>query len=286
MLEINQLSRQMGGQTVLDSISAQLQPGQVVALVGKNGSGKTTLLHTLLGFALPDSGQVTLWGQSAADSSGAIRQRIGFVPQQDDLLEQLTVAQHLRLFSQFYPDWDNTLAQRLVVEWELPAKQPIARLSLGQRQKLSIVLAIAHHPALLVLDEPAASLDPLARRQLLTELIEIAATEQTAILYSSHLVGDLERIASHVWLLQQGRLTVNAELDALKENIWRLQLTPGQSVPAIAGLRQLSLRSSPGYQTLTVQQLVAGALPQLLAVLQPLHTEQLGLEEIFLELHA
>jgi ABC-2 type transport system ATP-binding protein len=159
-------------------------------------------------------------------------------------------------------------------------------LSLGQRQKLSIVLALAHQPELLVLDEPAASLDPLARRQLLTELIEIAATEQTAILYSSHLVGDLERIASHVWLLQQGRLTVNAELDALKENIWRLQLAPDQTVPAIAGLRQLSLRSAPGYQTLTVQQLVAGALPQLLAVLQPLHTEQLGLEEIFLELHA
>jgi ABC-2 type transport system ATP-binding protein len=286
MLDINQLSRQLDGQTVLAAISAQLQPGQVVALVGKNGSGKTTLLHTLLGFALPDSGQVTLWGQPAAECSGAIRQRIGFVPQQDDLLEQLTVAQHLRLFSQFYPDWDNTLAQRLLVEWELPAKQPIARLSLGQRQKLSIVLALAHQPELLVLDEPAASLDPLARRQLLTELIEIAATEQTAILYSSHLVGDLERIASHVWLLQQGRLTVNAELDALKENIWRLQLTPGQPVPAIAGLRQLSLRSAPGYQTLTVQQLVAGALPQLLAALQPLHTEQLGLEEIFLELHA
>lgn len=285
MLDIKQLSRQIGGKVILDQISAQLAPGQVVALLGKNGSGKTTLLHTLLGFALPTSGSVRLWGTEAAQTDGTLRQRIGFVPQQDDLLPYATGRQQLALFRRFQPHWDNALCDRLVREWEIPLEIQQQNMSLGQRQKLSIVLALCHQPELLVLDEPVASLDPIARRQLLSELIQLAAGQDTAMLFSSHLVGDLERVASHVWLLQQGRLHINAELDTLKESVCRLRLPLQQQLPTLRGVRLLRQQTDALGQSVSLQQLEAGAFQQLLPVLAPLATEYLSLEDIFLELH-
>lgn len=286
MLQIQQLELQRGEHRILRQLNAELNAGQTVALLGKNGAGKTSLMHTILGFTPASGGNISLWQTPVGEIGPDIRQQIGFVPQQDDLLPHATAAQQLELFRRFQPRWDQALATRLVQDWEIPLQTPQHKLSLGQKQKLSIILALCHQPALLVLDEPAASLDPIARRQLLTELINIAEAQQTAILFSSHLVADLERVASHVWLLQDGQLRINMELDQLKENICRLELKPEQQLPVCAGIKILRQQRDALSHTATVQQTQAGALAQLLAQAKPLHCQYLSLEEIFLELHA
>lgn len=176
-VSLHNLQRKLDSTLILKGISAEVLPGQVIALLGKNGSGKTTLLETILGFGFPSTGSASLWDVAATDIAGDIKQRIGFVPQQDELLSSLTGKEHLRLFKSFRPRWNQQLVDRLTIEWTIPMDLNTGKMSVGQRQKLSILLALAHEPELLILDEPVASLDPIARRQFLQQLVDIAADE-------------------------------------------------------------------------------------------------------------
>ena len=208
-----------------------MNPGDVVALLGKNGAGKTTLLETLLGFSFPSFGGVEIWGQKATEINGDIKQRIGFVPQQDELLVGFNGNEHIELFKAFRPTWNQALVDRLVMEWEIPMDTPARKMSVGQRQKLSILLAIAHEPELLILDEPVASLDPIARRQFLQQLVEIAADENRAVIFSTHIVSDVERVANQVWMLRNGALAYQGELDELKESIAKITIFSREALP-------------------------------------------------------
>src|SRR5690606_13122762 len=159
---------------VLHDISTQVNPGDVVGVIGKNGAGKTTLLETLLGFSPPSKGSARIFGQDCLRMSAEVKARIGFVPQQDELLPTLDGRRQLALNASFYPRWDTALIDRLAGEWELPLDRRANTLSGGERQKLSTLMALGNNPDLLVLDEPVASLDPLARRRFLQQLLEIA----------------------------------------------------------------------------------------------------------------
>jgi ABC-2 type transport system ATP-binding protein len=218
ILALDRLVKRYGSVPVLNGITAVVERGDVVGLLGLNGSGKTTLLETALGLAIPDEGSVTLFGQSAsAMQDEKIKHRIGFVPQQDELIETLKGAQFLDLVSKFYARWNGTLIDRLAREWSVPLDKPPHKMSVGERQKLSILAALGHEPDLLVLDEPVASLDPVSRRRFLQELIDMTSGGDRTILFSTHLVGDVERIASRVWILKGGHLLVDEPLDSLKE---------------------------------------------------------------------
>jgi ABC-2 type transport system ATP-binding protein len=232
VVHMSHLQRQLDKVTILKNINAQVNPGDVIALLGKNGAGKTTLLETLLGFGFPSFGSVTLWGVDATDMEGDVKQRIGFVPQQDELLPGFNGREHLDLFKSFRTHWNQALVDQLVAEWLIPMDISVRKMSLGQRQKLSILLAIAHEPELLVLDEPVASLDPVARRQFLQQLVDIAADERRAIIFSSHIVSDMERIANQVWMLQNGELAYQGGLDELKESIARITIASDDNLPA------------------------------------------------------
>lgn len=188
-VSLNNVQRNLGGVTVLKGISAQVLPGQVVALLGKNGAGKTTLLETILGFGFPSAGDAKLWGVAATDIDCDTKPRLGFVPQQDELMQGLNGWEHLALFKAYYPHWNQMLVDKLITEWLIPMDSTVGKMSLGQRQKLSILLAIAHDPELLVLDEPVASLDPIARRQFLQQLVDIAADSSRSVIFSTHIVG-------------------------------------------------------------------------------------------------
>ena len=196
ILHLARLAKGFDGVPVLKGISADVYRGDVVGLLGLNGAGKTTLLETALGFAVPDEGSVELFGQpSSALADENLKHRIGFVPQQDELLEQVKGSEYLSLISKFYPRWNADLIRRLASDWDVPLGVRIYKLSVGQRQKLSILTALGHEPELIVLDEPVASLDPLARRKFLQELIDIVSDGRRTILFSTHIVSDLERIA-------------------------------------------------------------------------------------------
>jgi len=286
VIQLQDLQRQVGGVGVIRGITAHVQPGDVVALLGKNGAGKTTLLETILGFGLPAYGSASLWGVKAADIGGTIKQRIGFVPQRDELLSGLSGWQHLEMFRSFRTSWNEDLVQKLVIQWLIPMETRVAAMSVAQRQKLSILLAFAHEPELLVLDEPVASLDPIARRQFLQQLIEIASDEQRTIIFSTHIVSDVERVANKVWMLSDGRLHYQGDLDHLKESVVRVSILAEQPLPRSLGLPD-TIRSSVQDKRATVS--LMDWHPQLKAQLEQqfnaqVEVENLSLEDIFMEL--
>ncbi|MDF3012811.1 MAG: transporter ATP-binding protein [Cellvibrio sp.] len=287
-VSLNNLQRQFGGVTVLKGISTQVLPGQVIALLGKNGSGKTTLLETILGFGFPSAGAAMLWDIAATKIDGDIKQRIGFVPQQDELLPSLTVQEHLNLFKAFRTHWNQALVDKLVAEWQIPLRIQSGKMSVGQRQKLSILLAIAHEPDLLVLDEPVASLDPLARRQFLQQLVDIATDEQRAVIFSTHIVGDVERVANQVWMLRDGSFDYQGELDILKESIARVTLVADQPFPSTINLPHVLNQKIQGNRAVfTFSAWETGREQQLAQQFSArVQVESLGLEDIFLEMNS
>ena len=287
ILEINSLQRAFKGRQVLQDITASAAQGDVIALLGKNGAGKTTLLETILGFALPEQGEVRLFGTLSTEIGANEKQRIGFVPQQDELLEQLSPCEHLELFRDFQPGWDQSLCERLCQSWDIPMAKRISALSVGQRQKLSIILALCHKPKLLILDEPVASLDPIARRQFLTELVNITADQQSVILFSSHIVTDMERVANKVWLLKDRQLVWQDELDTLKESVVKLHIDAAQPLPDQLPLPHLLRQQVQGNKaTVTVKYWQSAEQTMIEQQLQAkIRVEHLNLEDLFLELH-
>ena len=207
-----------GAQPVLRGLDWTLEPGQVVGLLGRNGAGKTTLMEALLGLRDAQAGEVSLFGLPAARLDDAARARIGYVPQQGALFEELRAEELLAYFRSFYPRWNAAKVEGLLSRWEVPRHLPIARMSGGQQQRLSIIRALAHEPDLLVLDEPVASLDPLARRDFLREMVEQVLDRGTTVVFSTHILSDLERVAFNVAFLQAGRIVLQAPLDELLED--------------------------------------------------------------------
>ncbi len=289
-VSIHELCKSLGGRPVLKGISTQVRAGDVVGVIGKNGAGKTTLLETLLGFSPPTSGAAKIFGEDCLAMSAAAKARIGFVPQQDELLATLTGHRQLSLTSCFYPRWDEALIKRLAADWEVPLDRRAYSLSGGERQKLSTLLALGNRPDLLVLDEPVASLDPLARRHFLQQLLEIAADSERAVIFSSHIVSDLERVANRIWIVKDGQLLWDGETDSLKQSVRRLHIRARQRLPADLGLpRMLSARRGQDGMTATVsvRDLPDEELQATSARLDAhIDSEGLGLEDIFLEIHA
>lgn len=219
VIELRALTKSAGASQILRGITLDAAPGSVVGLLGKNGAGKSTLLDVLLGFAAPTSGEARVFGEASSRLSASCKARIGFVPQQDELMSLMTGRQHLALAASFHARWDHALIERLAREWEVPLDRRVGVLSGGERQKISTLLALGHRPDLLVMDEPASGLDPVARRAFMVTLLEIAAETNRTILFSSHIVSDIERVASHVWILREGAIAWQGELDALKESM-------------------------------------------------------------------
>jgi ABC-2 type transport system ATP-binding protein len=281
------LGKSFSGKPVLADVSFTVEPGDVVGVLGKNGAGKTTLLELVLGFTPATSGAVQLFGYDSHHLPGAAKARVGFVPQQDELVNQLTAGDQIGVIASFYPKWDDELVTRLCREWEVDLKQRVKNMSVGQRQKLSILLGLGHKPDVLILDEPVASLDPVARRQFLEQIIEVAADGNRSVVFSSHIVSDVERLANKIWILKDRRMYWQGDFDSLKDSIVRLHARSTQPLPASLSIpNALSVQRNGTTATATVRDWRAemhdGLAQQLGAEIE---VEQLTLEEIFLELH-
>jgi ABC-2 type transport system ATP-binding protein len=288
VISLRELGKVIGGKAILSDISVDMEPGSIVGLLGKNGAGKTSLIDVLLGFSPPSSGSSLVFGESSFTLPATTKRRIGFVPQQDELLDSLTGAQQLALNAALHPAWDGALIERLIREWQVPLDRRIQVLSGGERQKLATLLALGHEPDLLVLDEPASSLDPVARRQFLRELLEIAESPTRTVLFSTHIVSDLDRVASQVWIIRDGRLVWAGDLDTLKESVVRVTLLARDALPQHLGVDGAVSQRTDGRRAQLVltdwqderQRELAHRFGAEVMV------ERLGLEEIFLELHS
>ena len=192
--------------------------GSITGLLGRNGAGKTTLIHTALGLRKAKRGHSVLFGIEAWDAPPEIRKRVGFVPQDLRDFHWMTVSQCLSLVGGFYDRWDEELVGDLRRQWGLRDER-IGSLSPGLRQRVAVLLAVGHRPDLLVLDEPVASLDPGARRDFLRLIGDLNAETDQAVLLSSHICSDVERICSEVAILHDGRIAVHCGIDELKEDV-------------------------------------------------------------------
>jgi ABC-2 type transport system ATP-binding protein len=281
------LVKRFGGPAVLDDVSVTAGPGDIIGVLGKNGAGKTTLLEVILGFSPPSDGSAEVFGHESLRLPAAVKARIGFVPQRDELVEMMTGQQQLDVAACLHPRWNRDLVDRLARDWDVPRRERISRLSVGERQKLSILLALGHEPDLLVFDEPVASLDPMARRAFLQQLWDLASRGTKTVLFSSHIVSDLERAASTVWIIKDGRVGWQGPVDELKESVVRLHIHGRASLPATLDIpRVLSSRVDDSHAVVAVREWTPGGEQALARRLEAdVEVEPLGLEEIFVELH-
>lgn len=287
IIALSGLTKAFGKKQVLKGVDLEIPRGAVVGLLGTNGAGKSTLIKCLLGLFRASAGEVRILGEDPWSLSAEAKERIGYVPQELKLYPWMKVKHVVQYTGAFYPKWDAFWAEKLIDRWELPRNDRVGPLSAGQLQKLGLVLALGHHPELLILDEPVASLDPIARREFLRTLLEIAQDERHTVLFSTHITSDLDRVASHVALLQEGRITCHEELDGLKDRVKRLRIRAREELPygfTIPGALRSEVEGARALVTAT--HVSEESLEKLRREYDAEVTvENLNLEEIFLELH-
>lgn len=281
-LAVRGMTHSYGGRHALKDVDLVLPRGSVLGLIGRNGAGKSTLIRAMLGLLEPLQGDARVFGEPALRLSDAAKARIAYVPQQPEALAWLTAAQMFDYLSRFYPNWDHAFVERTMQRWKLPGSRVLAKLSPGERQRVDIIRALASQPDLLVLDEPAAALDPVARRDLLREVALRAGEGGGTVLFSTHIVSDLERAASEIAFLHEGRLLLHCGVDDTKERFARLWLPAGQSAAAPAHALSRH-RHDDGSLSVVIERGGDGRWPEA-ARLPGARVDALGLEDLFVEI--
>lgn len=286
-IELIDVSKAFGEKRVLTGVSLTVPTGAVVGLLGKNGAGKTTLLKCALGLFKPQRGEARVFGQPAWTLGASEKARLGYVPQTPLLYPWMRVGQIVDYTASFYPRWNHDYVDGLLRRWRLPRKDLVGPLSVGQQQRLAIVLALGHEPELLVLDEPAAALDPEARREFLNMLLEVAAGGRT-ILFSTHITSDLEHVAERIAIVQDGRIRLCEDLDALKDRVKRLHIHARSALPvevSVPGMLHVERSAAEPNEMLLSVERASDALVDDLSQRwgAAVDVEPLNLEDIFLE---
>ncbi|MEV6974734.1 ABC transporter ATP-binding protein [Kitasatospora sp. NPDC093806] len=237
-LQTSGLGKHYGRTQALQDCSLELPTGRIAALVGPNGAGKSTLLHLAVGLLRPDTGTVRVFGQDPHNNPGALAD-IGFVAQDTPLYPDFTAAELITMGGRLNRRWDAKVARDRLTRLGIPLDRPVGRLSGGQRAQVALGLALAKRPRLLLLDEPVAALDPLARHEFMQELMGAVGDYGTTVLLSSHLLADLERVCDHLVLLHTSRVQLSDPVDELLAAHRRLtgpRITAGSGVPGVAAV--------------------------------------------------
>jgi ABC-2 type transport system ATP-binding protein len=230
------LGKRYGSKWALEDCTIEVPEGSVTALVGPNGAGKTTLLQLAVGLTRPSAGDVTVLGLSPRDP--ALLARVGFVGQEHPLHRGFTVAETLKLGRKLNPGWDDALAHERLQRLDVPLDRTVGRLSGGQRAQVALTVAVAKRPELLLLDEPVASLDPLARREFLNALMEAVSETGLTVILSSHIVAELERVCDHLVILAQARAELTGPIDEIVAG-HRLLTGPRTEATAVARMHDV-----------------------------------------------
>jgi ABC-2 type transport system ATP-binding protein len=276
ILEAHALGMQYGRRGALTDCTLNIPPGHVVGLVGPNGAGKSTLLKLACGILNPTSGSISVLGKVPGSGPEQLA-RVGFLAQDAPVYANLSVADHLRLGAHLNPRWDQGFAERRIAQLDLDPKQKAGKLSGGQRAQLALTVAAGKQPELLLLDEPVASLDPLARREFLKHLMESVAESGTSVVLSSHLISDLERICDYLIVLVSSRVRLAGETDEVVATHHRIVCTRRQPDELPAGLDVVSAEHTDRQSTFVVRTDAHAPLPAGDWVAEPLSMEDLVL---------
>jgi ABC-2 type transport system ATP-binding protein len=238
VVEIRGLTREFGTKRALDNITLSVPRGMVYGLVGANGAGKTTLIRHVLGLLKAQSGSVRVFGRDPVHDPVEVLGRVGYLSEQGDLPGWMRIDELLRYTQAFYPTWDANYAEELREQFALDPAARVKNLSKGQKARAGLLVALAYRPELLLLDEPSSGLDPIVRRDILGAIVRTIADEGRTVLFSSHLLDEVERVSDCVAMLKEGRIVFSGSLDDVKQSHHRLTLRfdePRQHPPVIDG---------------------------------------------------
>jgi len=221
VVDVKDLSRSFGGKTALDGISFRATAGQVYGLVGSNGAGKTTLLKHLLGLWRAATGSVRVFGLDPVRDPVGVLSRVGYLSEERDLPEWMRVDELMSYTQAYHPTWDAKYARELLETFALDPAKKIKELSKGMRAQAGLIAAVAHRPELLILDEPSSGLDAVVRRDILDAVVRAVADDGRTVIFSSHLLDEVERMSDHVTMIQNGRVSLSGALDDVRRGYQR-----------------------------------------------------------------
>jgi ABC-2 type transport system ATP-binding protein len=238
VVTVTDLSRRFNRTVALDGVNLDVPRGGVFGLVGENGAGKTTLIKHLLGLLKAQTGTVRVFGLDPVREPVGVLARIGYLSEDRDLPDWMRLEELLRYLQPFYRSWDPGFAEELRIQFDLDPRARIKTLSQGQRARVGLLAALAYRPEFLILDEPSTGLDPIVRREILAAIIRTISEEGRTVLFSSHLLDEVERVSDHVALLDHGRIVLCEPLETIKASHRRLTLRfdePLASPPGLLG---------------------------------------------------
>lgn len=291
-IEIHDLVVKYGSKRAVDGLTFRVPAGTIFGFLGPNGSGKTTTIKTLLGFRPPDGGSARVLGYDVVSQSLQVRARVGYVSETNSLYDFLTIPQLCAFCRSLSPEWNQQVVDRYIGLFGLPPREKVGRLSKGMKSQLALSLALGGNPDLLILDEPTAGLDPLARHEFLNTLISEVAAEGKTIFFSSHMLSEVEVVADWVAIIRKGKLVLCDELDHLKQTQKVVKLTyaelpPVSEIEMLRSLPEVKSLAQEGRSVRLVAQGNVDALTQTIQTrpyeLRDIETVDLNLEDLFLE---
>ena len=221
VVDVSNLSRTFGDKAALDDVSFRATAGQVYGLVGSNGAGKTTLLKHLLGLLRAASGSVRVFGLDPVRDPVGVLSRVGYLSEERELPEWMRIDELMRYTQAYHATWDAAYARELLETFALDPAKKVKDLSKGMRAQAGLIVAVAHRPALLILDEPSSGLDAVVRRDILDAIVRAVADDGRTVIFSSHLLDEVERMSDHVTLIHQGRVSLSGALDEVRRQYQR-----------------------------------------------------------------
>ncbi|MEZ6117623.1 MAG: ABC transporter ATP-binding protein [Pirellulaceae bacterium] len=223
-ISIFNVTKRFGSHVALDDVSIDVKSGSVLGLLGPNGAGKSTLLKLVVNLLRPNAGQITILGRSVFEGASPIKSEIGYVAEEPRLYPWMTVKEVISFTSGFFANWDTGFQELLRDTYSLPMTKKVRQLSKGMRAKLGLLLALSHRPSVLILDEPMSGLDPVARDDFVGDILDAIALQCPAVILSSHLLADVQRIATEIAILCNGRLLAKQPIDKLLQTTRRIRV--------------------------------------------------------------
>jgi len=283
-VEAQGLTKYFGARKAVDSLDLCIEKGIVVSLLGRNGAGKTTTIRMLLGMLAPSRGTCRLLGCGSANLTPEVKQHIGYLPEGHPLFGWMKLGQAARFFSGFYPRWKQRVFEKLVDYFGLPLDRKLRTLSRGERAQAALALTVAQDPELLILDDPTQGVDAVARREFLAALVALIRQQERTILFSSHVLGDVERVSDRIVVLDHGVVRADCPVDTFKQSVRRVTLDGKEQTRLLEGLPGLlQLEQTADVMTATVVDrdgsLVARIRQQAEGTVE---VQELNLEEAFI----
>ncbi|OHB53197.1 MAG: hypothetical protein A2Y07_06075 [Planctomycetes bacterium GWF2_50_10] len=285
VIEIQNLTKFFGGKCVLENINLKIPQGTAYGLLGRNGAGKTTLIRMLMGLDSPTAGTISILDKDPFELAPADRARIGYVAEGHHLIQDYKVSRLIDLAKSLSPNWDNQQFARLLTVFKFPTTSKVRQLSTGQRAQLNLSLALAIQPDILILDDPTLGLDTVARRQFLELAVDLISSQNRTVLFSSHILSDVERIADRVGILIGRHLAVDCDLEYLKQSIRKFRLRFDTGIPEKIHLTEIVRQSRTNGELILTIANWDTIKEQILDLYKPADVTEvpMSLEDIFIE---